>query len=134
MYRSSQQTMSYLIKSFEQYQNDYQASVQDPEAFWANVAEQFTWHQKWDKVLEWNFEEPNVKWFLNGKLNITENCLDRHLKTRGNKLALIWEPNDPKERYVRFTYRELHEKVCQMANVLKNNGVKKGDRVCITCP
>jgi len=134
MYRSSQQTMSYLIKSFDEYQQAYQKSVADPEGFWANVAEQFTWHQKWDKVLEWNFEEPNVKWFLNGKLNITENCLDRHLKTRGNKLALIWEPNDPKERYVRFTYRELHEKVCQMANVLKNNGVKKGDRVCIYLP
>jgi len=126
--------MSYLIKSFDEYQQAYQASVQDPEAFWANVAEQFTWHQKWDTVLEWNFEEPNVKWFRNGKLNITENCLDRHLKTRGNKLALIWEPNDPKERYVRYTYRELHEKVCQMANVLKNNGVKKGDRVCIYLP
>ncbi|PIQ21599.1 MAG: acetate--CoA ligase [Cytophagales bacterium CG18_big_fil_WC_8_21_14_2_50_42_9] len=126
--------MNYTIKSFEQYQQDYEASVKNPETFWANVAEQFTWKQKWDKVLEWNFEEPNVKWFLNGKLNITENCLDRHLKTRGNKLALIWEPNDPKERYVRFTYRELHEKVCQMANVLKNNGVKKGDRVCIYMP
>jgi len=126
--------MNHTIKSFEQYQQDYEASVQNPEAFWANVAEQFTWKQKWDKVLEWNFEEPNVKWFLNGILNITENCLDRHLKTRGNKLALIWEPNDPKERFVRYTYRELHEKVCQMGNVLKNNGVKKGDRVCIYMP
>jgi len=126
--------MNYTIKSFEQYQQDYEASVRDPETFWANVAEQFIWRQKWDKVLDWNFEEPNIKWFLNGKLNITENCLDRHLKTRGNKLALIWEPNDPKERFVRFTYRELHEKVCQMANVLKNNGVKKGDRVCIYMP
>jgi len=126
--------MSYLIKSFDEYQQAYQKSVADPEGFWASVAEEFTWIQKWDKVLEWNFEEPNVKWFRNGKLNITENCLDRHLKTRGNKLALIWEPNDPKERYVRYTYRELHEKVCQMANVLKNNGVKKGDRVCIYLP
>ncbi|MGV3585953.1 MAG: acetate--CoA ligase [Adhaeribacter sp.] len=126
--------MSYTIKSFDEYQQTYQESVQNPEAFWANIAEQFTWQQKWDKVLDWNFEEPNVKWFINGKLNITENCLDRHLKTRGNKLALIWEPNDPKERYVRYTYRELHEKVCMLANVLRNNGVKKGDRVCIYMP
>ncbi|MDB5263932.1 MAG: acetyl-CoA synthetase [Adhaeribacter sp.] len=126
--------MSYTIKSFDEYQQAYHESVQNPEGFWANIAEQFTWQQKWDKVLDWNFEEPNVKWFINGKLNITENCLDRHLKTRGNKLALIWEPNDPKERYVRFTYRELHEKVCLMANVLKKNGVKKGDRVCIYMP
>jgi acetyl-CoA synthetase len=126
--------MSYTIKSFDEYQQTYAESVENPEGFWANIAEQFTWHQKWDKVLDWNFEEPKVQWFINGKLNITENCLDRHLKTRGNKLALVWEPNDPKERYVRFTYRELHEKVCMMANVLKNNGVKKGDRVCIYMP
>ncbi|WP_026463958.1 acetate--CoA ligase [Adhaeribacter aquaticus] len=126
--------MNYTIKSFEEYQQVYQESVQNPEAFWANIAEQFVWKKKWDKVLDWNFEEPNVKWFVNGKLNITENCLDRHLQSRGNKLALIWEPNDPKERFIRYTYRELHEKVCQMANVLKNNGIKKGDRVCIYLP
>ena len=126
--------MKYTIKSFEQYQEAYAESVRDPEGFWANIAEQFTWQQKWDKVLEWNFEEPRVKWFVNGKLNITENCLDRHLKARGNKIALIWEPNDPTERFVRYTYRELHEKVCQMANVLKRNGVEKGDRVCIYMP
>lgn len=126
--------MNYTIKSFEQYQQVYADSVQDPEGFWNNIAEEFTWYQKWDKVLEWNFEEPQVKWFVNGKLNITENCLDRHLKKRGNKLALIWEPNDPTERFVRYTYRELHEKVCQMANVLKRNGVEKGDRVCIYMP
>ena len=126
--------MKYTIKSFEQYQEAYAESVRDPEGFWANIAEQFTWQQKWDKVLEWNFEEPRVKWFVNGKLNITENCLDRHLKARGNKIAMIWEPNDPTERFVRYTYRELHEKVCQMANVLKRNGVEKGDRVCIYMP
>jgi acetyl-CoA synthetase len=126
--------MNYTIKSFEQYQQEYAASVSDPEHFWGEIAKEFTWHQKWDKVLEWNFEEPQVKWFVNGKLNITENCLDRHLKKRGNKLALIWEPNDPKERFIRYTYRELHEKVCQMANVLKRNGVQKGDRVCIYMP
>ncbi|WP_207435584.1 acetate--CoA ligase [Sabulibacter ruber] len=126
--------MDYRIKSFEEYQDTYRKSVEQPEEFWASIAENFTWRQKWDKVLDWNFEEPNVKWFVNGKLNITENCLDRHLATRGNKLALIWEPNDPKERFIRFTYRELHEKVCQMANILKRNGVQKGDRVCIYMP
>ncbi|MGV3502452.1 MAG: acetate--CoA ligase [Adhaeribacter sp.] len=126
--------MNYTIKSLEQYHNEYAASVANPEQFWGEAAEEFTWQQKWDKVLEWNFEEPRVKWFVNGKLNITENCLDRHLKKRGNKIALIWEPNDPKERFVRYTYRELYEKVCLMANVLKRNGVQKGDRVCIYMP
>jgi acetyl-CoA synthetase len=125
---------NYRIKTFEDYQKAYEKSVSNPEEFWAEIAENFTWRQKWDKVLEWNFEEPNVKWFLNGKLNITENCLDRHLKTRGNKLALIWEPNDPKEKFIRYTYRELHEKVCQFANVLKKNGAKKGERICIYMP
>ncbi|QMU28098.1 acetate--CoA ligase [Adhaeribacter radiodurans] len=126
--------MSSRIHSFAGYQAAYQKSIKDPEGFWDEIAQTFTWRQPWDKVLDWNFEEPRVKWFVNGKLNITENCLDRHLKTRGNKLALIWEPNDPKERFVRYTYRELHEKVCQFANVLRNNGVKKGDRVCIYMP
>ena len=126
--------MSSRIQSFPDYQAAYQNSIQDPEGFWANIAEEFTWRKPWDQVLDWNFEEPRVKWFVNGKLNITENCLDRHLKNRGNKLALIWEPNDPKERFIRYTYRELHEKVCQLANVLRNNGVKKGDRVCIYMP
>lgn len=122
------------IRTIEDYHAAYKRSVEDPEAFWAGIAENFTWREKWDNVLEWNFIEPNVKWFINGKLNITENCLDRHLKTRGNKLALIWEPNDPKERFVRLTYKELHEKVCQFANVLKKNGAKKGDRICLYMP
>lgn len=122
------------IRTLEDYHEAYKKSVEAPEQFWDEIAESFTWRKKWDKTLEWNFEEPNIKWFINGKLNITENCLDRHLKTRGNKLALIWEPNDPKERFVRYTYKELHEKVCQFANVLKNNGAKKGDRICIYMP
>jgi len=126
--------MNHQLKTFEEYQQAYQRSVADPEGFWAEIADTFTWRKKWDKTLEWNFEEPHVKWFQGGKLNITENCLDRHLKTRGNKLALIWEPNDPKERYIRFTYREVYEKVCQFANVLKKNGAKKGDRICIYMP
>jgi acetyl-CoA synthetase len=124
----------YRITSFEDYQEKYNNSVEDPEGFWGEIAEHFLWRRKWDKVLEWNFEEPNVKWFLNAKLNITENCLDRHLKTRGNKLALIWEPNDPRDQFVRYTYKELHEKVCKFANVLKENGAKKGDRICIYMP
>jgi acetyl-CoA synthetase len=121
----------YQIKNFEEYQQAYHQSVVDPEGFWANVADHFMWRRKWDKVLEWNFTEPNVKWFQGGKLNITENCLDRHLGTLGNTPAIIWEPNDPEERHRILTYRELYNKVCQFSNVLKNNGVKKGDRVCI---
>ncbi len=122
------------IRTLEEYHQAYKKSVETPEKFWDEIAESFVWRKKWDKTLEWNFEEPKINWFINGKLNITENCLDRHLKTRGNKLALIWEPNDPKERFVRYTYKELHEKVCQFANVLKNNGAKKGDRICIYMP
>ena len=125
--------MSYpfQITSFEQYQRDYKKSVDDPEGFWADVASSFFWKKKWDKVLEWNFKEPDIKWFINAKLNITENCLDRHLKTLGNKPAIIWESNDPEEHHRILTYNRLHKRVCQFAQVLKNNGVKKGDRVCI---
>ncbi|PZF73994.1 acetate--CoA ligase [Taibaiella soli] len=125
--------MSYpfQIKSFDEYQAAYKRSVDDPEGFWGDVASSFYWRKKWDKVLEWNFKEPNIKWFQGGRLNITENCLDRHLETSGNKPAIIWEPNDPEDRHRVLTYRELYNKVVQFANVLKNNGVKKGDRVCI---
>lgn len=126
--------MDLKIKSFEEYQTKYEESVQDPAGFWNNIAESFQWQQKWTNTLNWNFDEPNVKWFEGGKLNITENCLDRHLESRGNKLALIWEPNDPKEKFVRLTYKELYEKVCQFANALKAKGIKKGDRVCIYMP
>ncbi|HEY4151316.1 MAG TPA: acetate--CoA ligase [Chitinophagaceae bacterium] len=121
----------YQITSREQYDADYRKSVEDPAGFWASVAGNFYWRKKWDKVLEWNFKEPRVKWFEGGRLNITENCLDRHLSERGNTPALIWEPNDPQEHHRVLTYKELHFKVCQFANVLKNNGVRKGDRVCI---
>lgn len=121
----------YQIKSFDEYRAAYQKSIEDPSAFWADVAENFTWRKKWDKVLEWNFTEPKVEWFKGGKLNITENCLDRHISTKGNEPALIWEPNAPDEQHRTLTYKKLLEKVCQFAHVLKNNGVKKGDRVCI---
>lgn len=125
--------MSYpfQIKSLEEYHLAYQKSIENPSDFWADVASHFVWKKKWDHVLEWNFEEPNIKWFINGKLNITENCLDRHLESRGDQVALIWEPNDPNEPHRSFTYRELHFKVMQFAHVLKNNGVKKSDRICI---
>ncbi len=121
----------FQIKSFEQYHTDYNKSVADPEAFWAAVAENFVWQKKWDKVLEWNFTEPKIEWFKNGKLNITENCIDRHLPARADDPAFIWEPNHPEERVRVVTYARLHKRVCQVAQMLVNNGVKKGDRVCI---
>ena len=125
--------MSYpfQIRSQEQYEMAYRVSINEPEEFWASVANNFLWRKKWDKVLEWNFKEPNVKWFQGAKLNITENCIDRHLKTMGDKPAFIWEPNNPDDRVRVVTYNRLHKRVCQVAQMLKNNGVKKGDRVCI---
>src|SRR3982750_3766252 len=118
--------MAFRIKTFDDYRNEYEKSVEDPASFWADKAEEFSWKKKWDNVVDWNFKDPDIKWFLNGKLNITENCLDRHLATRGNQTAIIWEPNDPGEKERVLTYRELHEQVCLFANVLKNNGAKKG--------
>ncbi len=105
--------------------------MQDPEGFWGDVASQFLWKKKWDNVLSWNFKEPSIKWFEGGKLNITENCLDRHIAKLGDAPAIIWEPNDPKEATRTLTYAELLFKVKQFSHVLKNNGIKKGDRVCI---
>jgi acetyl-CoA synthetase len=121
----------YQIKSLEDYKEKYTRSVEKPEQFWAEIAETFTWKKKWDKVLEWNFTEPSIKWFKGGTLNITENCIDRHLETNGNAPAIIWESNNPDEHHRVLTYKELHFKVVQFANVLKNNGVDKGDRVCL---
>lgn len=126
--------MSDRIHSPGGYFHEYQKSVQDPENFWARIADSFHWQQRWDKVLDWNFEGPDVKWFVNGKLNITENILERHLFTHGDKPAIVWEPNDPDETHVTLTYRQLHEKVCQFANALKAQGVGKGDRVIIYIP
>lgn len=126
--------MNFQITSPEDYKEAYTLSVEKPEQFWNDIATHYQWKRKWDKTLEWNFESPDVKWFIGGQLNITENCIDRHLAQRGNKLALIWEPNDPKEKSIRYTYRELYSNVNRMANVLKNLGVKKGDRVCIYLP
>jgi len=122
------------IKSIEEYNDVYRRSVEQPEEFWAGIAENFYWRKKWDKVLEWNFKEPKIKWFQGAKLNITENCLDRNLAALGDKPAIIWESNDPHENHRILTYRQLYDKVCQFANVLKNNGAKKGDRICIYMP
>ena len=113
------------------YKEVYQKSIENPGAFWASIAEHFTWRKKWHTALEWNFTDPKIEWFKGGKLNITENCLDRHIETRGNQPALIFEPNAPDEQHRILTYKKLLEKVCLFAHVLKNNGVKKGDRVCI---
>ena len=126
--------MATRIRTFDEYQSEYKKSVEQPEAFWAEQAETFVWKKKWDKVLNWNFKEPKIEWFVNGKLNITENCLDRHLATRANQTAILWEPNDPSESAIKITYKELHEKVCQVANVLKAHGIVKGDRVCLYMP
>ncbi|MBN8684737.1 MAG: acetate--CoA ligase [Chitinophagales bacterium] len=126
--------MSIQIQSLEQYREVYQKSVADPEGFWAEQASSFQWRKPWRQVLKWNFREPNVKWFVGGRLNITENCLDRHLETRGKQTALIWEPNDPKQKARKITYKQLYGQVCQFANALKAEGVKKGDRVCIYMP
>ncbi len=126
--------MNYLMSNFKDYQEEYQRSVNEPEAFWSEVADNFVWRKKWNRTLEWDFTKPEVKWFQNGKLNITDNCLDRHLESRGGQTAIIWEPNDPKEKAKHISYKELHGKVCQAANMLKGLGVKKGDRVCIYLP
>lgn len=124
----------YQIKSEEQYKEHYKRSVENPEAFWAEIAENFSWRKKWNKVLEWDFRKPKIEWFIGGKLNITENCLDRHLTENANKTAILWEPNNPHEKARSFTYKELFDEVYLFANVLRNNGIKKGDRVCIYLP
>lgn len=125
----------YSIKNLEEYFQVYRKSVREPENFWGEIAEEhFLWRKKWDKVLTWDFREPEIKWFEGAKLNITENCLDRHLLNRGEKTALIFEPNDPDEEAEHISYRQLHERVCKMANVLKEQGIKKGDRVCVYLP
>ena len=122
------------IHSYKKYKEDYLESVNDPEKFWGEIADNFYWRKKWDKVLEWDFSKPEIKWFEGGKLNITENCLDRHLEKNGNKTAIIWEPNNPDEESRYITYRQLYVKVSHFANVLKNKGIKKGDRVCLYMP
>jgi len=125
----------YQIESLEQYFQVYNESVQNPEQFWGQLArDNFQWHKTWDRVLDWDFHKPEVKWFDGAQLNITENCIDRHLKNRANKTAILFEPNNPKEPAQHITYKQLSEKVNRMANVLKEQNVQKGDRVCIYMP
>ncbi len=126
---------NYHIKHLEEYFQVYRKSVREPENFWEEIAEEhFVWRKRWDKVFRWDFSKPEVVWYENAKLNITENCLDRHLPVRGSKTAILFEPNDPSESAQYISYNELHERVCRMANVLKAQGIVKGDRVCIYLP
>ncbi len=122
------------VSSYIDYHNTYQKSIDHPEEFWAGIANSFYWHKKWDTVLEHDFYKPHFTWFKGAKLNITENCLDRHLETRGDQTAIIWESNEPGEPNRCFTYTELHAEVCRFANALKKRGIQKGDRVCIYMP
>jgi acetyl-CoA synthetase len=125
----------YKIKDLENYFKMYKKSVREPRKFWDKIAdEEFTWYQKWDKTFEFDMQEANFKWFVNGKLNIVKNCIDRHLNKRGDKTAIIFEPNDPKEEALHITYNELYARVAKMANVLQEQGIQKGDRVCIYLP
>ena len=126
---------NYHIKHLEEYYQVYRKSVREPENFWEEVAEEhFMWHKKWDKVLEWDFSKPEIKWFQGAQLNITENCIDRHLATRGHKTAILFEPNDPNGTAEHITYQQLSERVNRFANVLKDQGISRGDRVCIYLP
>jgi len=124
----------YQIKSVQHYHEQYQKSINDPTSFWSEIADNFVWHKKWDQVLNWNFSDPKIEWFAGAKLNITENCLDRWAATQPNVPAIIWEPNEPSEKNRTISYKELLLHVCQFAQVLKNNGAKKGDRICIYMP
>ena len=122
------------ITSLFDYFKKYEQSVKDPEEFWAEIADNFIWKKKWDKVLDWDFDSVDIKWFQNAKLNITENILEKNLKDRGDKTAIIWEPNDPNEPSIRLTYKELYEETCKFSNALREKGIKKGDRVIIYMP
>ena len=125
----------YSIKDLEEYFRVYKKSVQDPEVFWGEIAEEhFVWRKRWNKVLDWDFTTPEVKWYDGAQLNITENCIDRHLAEKGNQTAILFEPNNPNEAAQHISYNELHQRVNQLANVLKSHGIKKGDRVCIYLP
>ena len=123
-----------IPSNLEEYNKLYKYSVDNPEQFWSDVADSFIWKKKWSKVLEYDFSKPKFEWFVDGKLNITENCLDRHVENTPEKTAIIFEPNNPEDKTLHISYKELHSKVCSFANVLKNNNVTKGDRVCIYLP
>ena len=123
-----------LPKNLDEYNKLYKESVESPESFWNDVAESFNWNKKWSKVVDFDFSKPSFKWFKDAKLNITENCLDRHVETHPDKTAIIFEPNDSSQKAENISYKELHKRVCQFSNVLKNNNIQKGDRVCIYLP
>ena len=125
----------YKIKNLEQYFKHYKKSIREPQKFWGRVAsENFNWYQQWEKVVEYDMADARVEWFKGAKVNIVKNCIDRHLAKRGDKTAIIFEPNNPDESALHISYNELHERVCKMANVLRDQGIKKGDRVCIYLP
>ena len=126
--------MNKNISTFAEYKKEYQKSIKNPKQFWEEEASNFTWQKKWDTVLDWDFSKPEIKWFQGGKLNITENCLDRHLEKRGEQIAIKWIANNPNEQSRCLSYKDLHYEVCRFANVLKNNGTKKGDRICLYMP
>jgi acetyl-CoA synthetase len=123
-----------IPNSFLEYQKIYKDSIDEPEKFWEEIADSFTWRKKWDKTLEWNFKTAQTNWFLNGKLNITENCLDRNLKENGDKIAFYFEENEDTPSLKSITYNELFEQVCQLSNYLKSIGINKGDKVCLYMP
>ncbi|MFZ4613077.1 MAG: acetate--CoA ligase [Bacteroidia bacterium] len=123
-----------IPNSFLEYQKIYEDSIDEPEKFWEEIADSFTWRKKWDKTLEWNFKTAQTNWFLNGKLNITENCLDRNLKENGDKIAFYFEENEDTPSLKSITYNELFEQVCQLSNYLKSIGINKGDKVCLYMP
>ena len=125
---------NYIAKNINEYNDLYNKSLSNPENFWSEIASTFSWRNKWTKTLEYDFNKPEFKWFLNGKLNITENCLDRHVQSNPNKTAILFEPNDPNQSAQKISYKELHRRVCVFANVLKSKSIKKGDRVCIYMP
>jgi len=122
------------ITSFKEYTKEYKKSIENPEMFWEEKAKAFIWRKSWDNILSWDFTKPEIKWFEGGKLNITENCLDRHLEKKGNQTAIRWIANNPKEKSINLSYKELHKKVCKFSNVLRKNGIKKGDRICLYMP
>ena len=123
-----------MINSLSEFKHATKQAIENPESFWNGIANEFQWISPWKQTLAYDFSTPEIKWFVGGKLNITENCLDRHLATQPNKTAILFEPNDPTEEAQHITYKELHSRVCQTANMLKANGAKKGDRICIYMP
>lgn len=126
--------MNSRITNIEEYHTAYRQSVENPEKFWGDIAAEFTWSKPWEKVVSWNFDAFDVKWFEVAQLNISENCIDRHLPHRADQVAILWEPNDPKQASRKITYQQLHDEVCKAANMLKKVGAQKGDRICIYMP